>query len=362
MANSVDFVVSRTDLRRTAFVPGLQGPDTPLAPGQVLVRVERFAFTANNVTYGAVGDMIGYWNFFPAADGWGRIPVWGFGEVVASRHEAVARGERLYGYFPMSTYVALLVDAVSPNGFVDVSPHRLTLPAIYNRYTRVAQDPGYDPAHEGEIALFLPLFATAFLLDDFLADKDFFGAGAVVLSSASSKTALGLAFLLTEGKRGRRVVGLTSPANEAFVVGTGYYDTVATYDTVRTLPRETPSVYVDFAGDGRLLGAVHEHFGDNLGYSSRVGVTHWEEMAPPDGLKGPVPILFFAPDQARQRSEEWGGGVLERRVADAMRRFLGSAARWLQVIHGRGQAAVESVYHAMVEGRMRPAEGHVLAL
>ena len=49
------------------------------------LRVERFGLTANNVTYGAFGDQLGYWQFFAAPEGWGRIPVWGFGEVVASR-------------------------------------------------------------------------------------------------------------------------------------------------------------------------------------------------------------------------------------------------------------------------------------
>ncbi|MDG0970259.1 MAG: DUF2855 family protein, partial [Porticoccaceae bacterium] len=38
-----------------------------LQDGEVLVSIERFAFTANNVTYGAAGDTIGYWKFFPAS-------------------------------------------------------------------------------------------------------------------------------------------------------------------------------------------------------------------------------------------------------------------------------------------------------
>jgi len=217
-----------------------------LDAGQILLRVDRFALTANNVTYGAVGDMVGYWQFFPAEEGWGRIPVWGFADVTRSRHDGIAAGERIYGYFPMSTHVVLEPDHVAPAGFVDATAHRAALPPIYNQYTRVAADPAHDRAREPHIALFRPLFTTAFLLDDFFADEKFFGASVVVLSSASSKTALGLAFLLRS--RGCRVVGLTSAAHGAFVGRTGYYDAVLAYDAVAELPRDTPAVFVDFAG------------------------------------------------------------------------------------------------------------------
>ena len=69
-----------------------------------LLHVDRFALTANNITYAAFGDAMSYWDFFPSGEAdWGRVPVWGFGTVVASRCDGVAVGERFYGYFPMST-------------------------------------------------------------------------------------------------------------------------------------------------------------------------------------------------------------------------------------------------------------------
>jgi hypothetical protein len=357
MADSVDFLVARTDLRRTRFVPA---PEPRLDAGQILLRVDRFALTANNVTYGAVGDMVGYWQFFPAEEGWGRIPVWGFADVTRSRHDGIAAGERIYGYFPMSTHVVLEPDHVAPAGFVDATAHRAALPPIYNQYTRVAADPAHDRAREPHIALFRPLFTTAFLLDDFFADQKLFGASAVVLSSASSKTALGLAFLLRS--RGCRVVGLTSAAHGAFVGRTGYYDAVLAYDAVAELPRDTPAVFVDFAGNAAVLGGVHRHLGASLRYSSRVGLTHWEKMGAGDDLPGPAPVFFFAPDQARKRIGDWGAAAFQARVAEAMRRFFDSTTAWLRIVEGRGQAAVGAVYAAMVDGRADPAEGHVVGL
>lgn len=363
MADAVDFVVDRTDLRRSAVVPGRHTAETPLEPGAILVRVDKFAFTSNNVTYGAVGDLMGYWGFFPGADGWGRIPVWGFADVVRSRHDAIAVGERLYGYLPMSTYTVLQADRVSATGFVEAAAHRAALPPFYNQYTRVAADPAYSADREGALALLRPLFATAFLLDAFLAGEAFFGARSVVLSSASSKTALALAFLLSSTRRAQcQVTGLTSAANAAFVRTTGYYTTVVGYDDIASLPPDTPAVFVDFAGDARVLGAVHGQLARALRYSCQVGLTHWDRMGAPEGLPGPAPILFFAPDHLTQRLADWGPAEFGARLGNAMQAFLASAAAWLRITEGRGPAAVEAVYRAMLDGRANPAEGHVLSL
>jgi len=358
MTDALDFVVNRSDLRQCAIESALVSERTALAPGQVLVRIDHFAFTANNVTYGAVGEMIGYWNFFPARDGWGRIPVWGFGEIVASRHDALSVGERIYGYLPMSTYVVLDADQVTAGGFVDGAPHRAALPPIYNQYTRCGADPAFERAREPQIALFRPLFGTSFLLDDFIAEHDTFGARQIVLSSASSKTALGLAFLLHE--RGATVIGLTSARHADFVRDTGYYDGVLDYDRVGDLLRE-PTVFVDFAGNGAVLEGIHRHLADQLRHSAQVGVTHWERMAAPADLPGPTPTFFFAPTQVSKRQQEWGASELWRRLGDAMQRFIASA-RWLRIVEHRGPAAVERLYREMVGGHIDPAEGNIAAL
>jgi len=78
----LDFQVQRNDLRTTRLHPlALE-----CRLGEILCRIERFALTANNITYGVFGEAMQYWNFFPAPEGWGRIPVWGHAEVVESKH------------------------------------------------------------------------------------------------------------------------------------------------------------------------------------------------------------------------------------------------------------------------------------
>lgn len=357
---SVDFLVRKDDLRTTRFAPGVHGSDFPLASGQLLVRIERFALTANNVTYGAVGDALGYWRFYPAPDGWGRIPVWGFATVARSRHDALAKGERLFGYWPIGTHTVLAPDRVTAAGFVETAPHRAGLPPFYNQYERVV---GGSREHEPVAALFRPLFGTSFLLHDFLSEQGWFGATSLVVTSASSKTALGLAWLASSDRRGLgEVVGLTAGANRRFVAGTGYYDRVVAYDETDSLDPAMPRVIVDVAGNAGVLGALHRRFGGALRYSCRVGAAHWDAAADASALPGPTPTLFFAPDQARKRSEDWGAQEFGARVGGAMRSFVGDAAKWLRVVEGRGPAAVERAYRACVDGRIDPAEGHVVGL
>ena len=54
----------KSDLHQSRIVLEQLGED--IQDGEVLLQVEKFSFTANNVTYGVAGDSIGYWNFFPA--------------------------------------------------------------------------------------------------------------------------------------------------------------------------------------------------------------------------------------------------------------------------------------------------------
>jgi len=277
------FQVARNDLRTSRLVPD---PDAPqrraLAEGEARLRIDRFALTSNNITYAAFGEAMKYWEFFPSGDAaWGNIPVWGFAEVVESRAEGVAVGERCYGYWPMGRYLVVQPARVRKHGFDDGAAHRAGLAAVYNQIQFCAADPGYRADQEAQQALLRPLFVTSFLIDDFLADARFFGAKQVLLSSASSKTAFGTASCLSL-RRGRddgiRVIGLTSPGNADFCRSLGCWDAVLAYDALPTLARDVPSVYVDFAGTVTLRRAVHEHFGDALRYSCSVGGTHWDEL------------------------------------------------------------------------------------
>ncbi len=355
-----DFVVRRDDLTRAEVHTG----EVPSAgDGEALIRVDRFALTANNVTYGVAGDSIGYWQFFPASDGWGRIPVWGFGDVIDSHVEGLPAGERLYGYFPMSTHLVITPTRINAGRCVDGAAHRAELPSAYNQYTRVAADPGYDAALEDEQMLYRPLFMTSFFLDDWLEDNDFFGTRTVVLSSASSKTSLGLAWMLA--RRGDcKVIGLTSPSNVAFVESVGCYDVVVPYTQIADMPIEDIA-FVDMAGSGPVRAALHGHFADAMKCSCAVGATHWEDArvgGTQERLPGPRPSMFFAPAHIEKRAREWGAGGIDQRVAEAWKGFVPAAQGWIHVRHGFGPQAVAAAYAEMVAGGTPPDTGVVLSM
>lgn len=354
----MDFLVKRDNLHECRVE---ESAASELEPGQARLGVSAFGFTSNNITYAVLGEAMSYWDFFPAEEGWGRIPVWGFADVIATASEGLDEGARVFGYLPISSELVVAPERADARGFVDASPHRAELPSAYHSYRKVAGDPAYDAGYEDQQMLFFPLFFTSFLIDDYLADSDFFGARAVVLSSASSKTALGVAFLLAR-REGIEVIGLTSAGNVGFVEGLGSYDRVLTYDAVDSLPRGE-AVYVDMSGNANLRDAVHRHYGDELAHSSVVGVTHWDNTEGGESeLPGPRPTFFFAPDRITVRTKEWGTDGLEARFREAWRPFVEDTGRWLEVVHGEGPEAVERVYRELLEGRTDPSVGHVLSL
>jgi len=367
---ALDFVVRRDDVRVHACRPAARS--RPHA-GQVLLRIDRFGFTANNITYVTLGDRFSYWSFFPAADGWGRIPVWGFATVLESACDGIVAGERFFGYYPMSSHAVMEPTRVTPVGFVDGISHRRELPPLYNRYIGTTSDPAYAEAAESEQALLRPLFITSFALDDWLFDNALFGARVVLISSASSKTAYGLAFLLAERKRREgvafEVIGLTSGRNRGFVERLGTYDRVVTYEEVPSLPADMPTVLVDLTGDTRLVAGVHRRLGEGLRRSSSVGFSHWEAVdrdEPETELPGARSELFFAPAQIRKRSVELGPAEFQRRFASALRRFVAATRDpvrgWLRIVEAGGPDAVARVYLDMLEGQTSPDQGHVLSL
>ncbi len=360
-----DFVVKRDDLRETAVLPSPPEDEITLSPGQALLRIDSFSVTANNITYGAMGELMGYWKFFPADDDWGRVPAWGYAEVARSESDAVEVGTRVFGFLPMSSHLVVEPGEVTETGFVDSATHRSELAAVYNRYGIATAEPGYRASREPFVALFAPLFTTSFMLEDWLAEESFFGARRVILSSASSKTALGLAFLLKRDHGDQiQIVGLTSGGNVEFVTGTGMYDEVASYEELGDVDPETPTAYLDFAGNAELLSRIHNHFDELLVASVRIGATAWDSLVPePDSapLAGPEPTLFFAPSRVALRTADWGGSELRRRVSLDQDAFIESTGAWLRISTGRGADAIRTVYLEFLEGQADPAEGWSLS-
>ena len=357
------FQVLKTDLHQTRLTSAALAP---LQKGEVRVAVQRFAFTANNITYAAFGDAMNYWKFFPTPDtAWGSVPVWGFADVTESMCEGVAIDERLYGYFPMASHVTLQPARTNEHGFYDAAPHRAELHPVYNQYVFSRSDPLYSADTEDIQALLRPLFVTSFLIDDFLADNQFFGANTMLLSSASSKTAYGTAFQLAQ-RGGIKVVGLTSAANVAFCESLGCYHQVLTYEALDQIANAALCIYVDFAGNADLRRSIHSRFA-NLKYSCSIGGTHVDQLSAKGAgkdLPGVRATLFFAPAQIKKRSADWGSVELRSKMVAAWQGFIKSAtnvqAPWLVVQQHKGTATFEAIYQQVLKGSNDPRTGHIL--
>lgn len=345
-----------TDVSVTEF------PLTAVPEGAVRLAVESFSVTANNITYAVVGDGFRYWDFFPAPEGMGIVPMWGHARVIESHHPDIAVGERIYGYLPMASHLDVRPGKVSRGGFIDTTDYRQPMSPVYNSYTRLAADPEHDAARENERMIFGPLFRTGFLIEYFLRGQNWFGAEQLVVTSASSKTAMGLACVARQHSPSIRRIGLTSKANIAFVTASGFYDEVVGYADLERLP-VLRSVSVDFAGNADLLGQVHRHFDAALAHSALVGVTHIEARSTFGGgetMPGPKPALFFAPEHAVAFFKAHGAGEGGKLVAEAWRKFLAAVDGTIAIEQHRGLDAARMVFLEMLGGKVDPAKGIVI--
>jgi hypothetical protein len=338
-------------------------PEGELGDGAVRLQIESFSVTANNITYAVVGDGFGYWNFFPAPEGMGIVPMWGHAKVIESKCPDIAVGERVYGYLPMGTHLDVVPGNVSASGFSDSTDYRQPMSPIYNQYSRLNADPEHDPSREAERMIFGPLFKTGFLIEYFMRNEEWFGADRVILTSASSKTALGLAAVAKQRSPGVKRIGLTSAGNVDFVQSTGLYDEVLAYDEVGAL-EQVASVTVDFAGNAGLLAQLHNHLTDDLKYSCLVGATHIEERGAGLGagqdLPGPTPTLFFAPDHAVALFKEVGPQAAGQQMAESWRYFLDAVGGTVEIERKQGIEAAREVYLEMVQGHVDPTKGIVI--
>ncbi|MCB1576982.1 MAG: DUF2855 family protein, partial [Xanthomonadales bacterium] len=199
---------------------------------------------------------------------------------------------------------------------------------------------------------------------DYLQDNAFFGARRLVVSSASSKTAYGAADWL-HGHADVELVALTSKANLEFVEALGCYARAFAYQQLEDIPPDRPTLYLDFSGDAALRARVHAHFGAQLVHDCLVGFTQTTEMQTgSSGLPGPRPVFFFAPEQIRKRTQDWGPAGYNERFSAAERGFLAKLSApgngWMSVVEHDGIESAQALIADLVAGKMDPRSGHIV--
>jgi hypothetical protein len=355
--------VDRDNVAKTELVTA----ETEVGPGEILVKIDSYAMTANNVTYavfgkpmGLFGNEQGYWDFFADRDTPGRLPVWGFATVLVSDIEGVAPGDRFYGYYPMASHAVLMPGNIGAGGFTDVTPRRTTLPPIYNQYSRIEALADYRPQHHDYWPVFRPLYLTGWLIADQFEDEGDYGAEQLLVASASSKTAIGLAHAMKQRARRPQVIGLTSKANARALSALGLYDSVIPYDDIGLLDPEMPSALVDMAGNGAVTTAVHRHFGDALVKSIIVGKSHWNAAADAGDLPGPAREGFFAPGRSQKRVADWGARGFGERLGSAWLGFMEVAPEIASIDKRNGSDGALAAYDEVLAGKANPQSGIVV--
>ena len=338
-----------------------------LGADEVLLKIDTFGFSANNITYSIFGDKMGYWGFFPVDDTWGIVPMWGFATVIESNHTQVKVGEKVFGYLPMATHLIITAGKTSATHFFDVSEKRKSISPVYDNYVRCANDPGYQAAREAWQLNYRPLFMTSFVLDDYVgeclaASKQ--PVEQVILSSASSKTAYGAAHLLLKHKAQRgldyQVIGLTSESNKEFTQDLGCYDQVLSYNDITGLGEGKVSWVLDFAGNKSLLLNLQKQFAENLDKLVLIGSTDVDaQQDKPDGHLDSE--FFFAPSQVKKRTGEWGHAGFAERYAQAWQSFAVHMNDKVTVAEYTGAKAIQALYHTGLENKLNNLEINVLS-
>lgn len=341
--------------------------DLTLNEGEVLIKVDKFAYTSNNITYALAGDMIGYWQFFPAvgttSETWGVIPVWGFAEVVESKSEGIPEGDRLFGYFPPASHFKMKPVRVSDARFIDGMAHRAQLPSGYNIYRRLNNEPNYNPSFENERMLLFPLHLTSFCLWDLMQDQSWYGAEQILILSASSKTSTGLAYALKDDQNSPKVIGITSQRNLDIVNGLDLYDQSLSYDQIQSI-QNMPTLIVDMSGNTKVLLGLHKLLADNMKYTINVGLTHWSDASPkpPEGLITERSEFFFAPGHIQRRIKEWGPEGFDKKTTQFIMQTAAKTKEWLNFKKLNGLEEMAAIHNDVCAGKIPANQGLIVEL
>jgi hypothetical protein len=241
-----------------------------------------------------------------------------------------------------------------------------------------------------------PLWTTSFLLQDYLTHHSFFNADAVVISSATSKTSFCLAHLLTRlplppssattqatSDKAIKVIGLTSARNLQFAKSLGVYTDLVLYEDVTSLNKITNDskmkmVYVDIAGDSKLLKSLMNIFGEETYmHGCLVGMSHQNQPSlttpstpsqiPQQQLQQPKWTvernqMFFAPAWAKQRVKDLGPREYSKRMQKGWMLLLQDAPKWVHFKQVRGKHEFEGEYRRLFDGKVGAEEGLIASL
>jgi hypothetical protein len=351
-----DFLVDQNDATKFKIHSAQNRSIVCSLDNRALIRIERLAFSANNILYITMGHENRYWDLFPGKKPFGSPPAWGIGTVIDSQSPHLAIGERLFGFFPIASHCVLEPETLGTKHIVDLAPRRQSLAAAYNRYTRIDDD-HYDGSVGDWRLVLRPLALVGLLASHVLMDNAFFGADELYVTSASSKTGIGVGCLSKAINPEIQVVGLTSMERVEYVQSLSVYDQVISYSETSSIQARA-SVLFDLTGNQSLVADLHRCLGHSLLKSWAAGRSHWSSSE--GEAEGVETERFFSPKIMMQYISKWGGHKFEEHFASAIDK-LRSVLEPHTCIEGINERAqLENVYRSFLENRIDVKNGYVV--
>lgn len=359
-----EFQISKSDFTQVRVIES-DFHDHQLANGQILVQVEQFAYTTNNISYAIAGERFGYWKYFPTSNGtddWVVTPVWGFGKVIKTNNSDVTLNSVIYGFLPTADQVILTPTQVSQFAFVENSLHRKDLDLFYNQYEIVTENLHYSRADDNARMVFGPLHQTAFVMLHFLQDSAWKGAEQIIILSASSKTSLGMAYGFCNADAKPTLVGVTSSKNVESLDRLNLYDEIVSYDNIEGITSDVPTLLIDMSGRNEIINDLFSKLGDQMISCIQVGRTHWTEPRSKSEVPREKIDFFFAPTYMVNKQKEWGKDTYDAALADFVKASTAKISTWLSYISHTSFEDLAKVHQRLSNGSVPPEEATIIQL
>lgn len=359
---------------KTVEVPNLD-------PDHLLLRIDKFAFSQMPLGYlmkGYTRTFSAYHDFFKyPEDGIYRSACWGYCTVLESLHPKVPVGTRLYGLVPPCQYhIQKVMRAIpaSKNGdppLVEFDMDRMPYNLRRFQEYEVLQDGAHqDTEMEDWIIATKEIYTMAFYMDEQLL-VDTGQINSVIISCASSKTAMALAYCLrmrggvSIEREMSCVVGLTSKEHLEFVKSTDLYHEVYTYDDLDNIPNDKTIVYMDFKCDGAIRQALTLRMGTNLMYNMVLGPAVFQKKMKDQLFEKRAREILFDESSWRERrrmvAEVTKTGRNEK-LKYSYKAFVERMQKLMKLKHVSEPESLRKMYDAIYSNQASPSEAFICSM
>lgn len=359
---NISLEFNQKDFRRLTVNNQAVSPNIELSSGAMLVHIERFGFSCNNLASAMAPGVASVWPQAFAAEGDNLLlPVWGIAQVVAANNAEYEVDDWIFGCFPMSRY-CLLDPSVEPLDRYAIGIDPLLNPSVEN--LPVLVNAGPESLNEVDLQIMLrPLLMAAFMVLEELTESQFWHCQQIIVSCASSKTAMGLSYFLQEyfhtatALERPAIIGLTSESKQEFVRTHGHYDRVESYENFRQLD-QADTVLMDFSGNFKMQRMLMYYLKERLIHAYALGACHWGEQDAGEVITSCE--YFSALDFYYQRQA--GSSDLNTRFQQSWPGASAAFTEWLKPLAVNGPEGVRWVYEQILAGTSQPDVAYLCKL